>query len=81
MTRKEREMWNISVQGAVHLGVVLMVDVLFHFMYIVTIPNDTKLLRHTSDWALGPCHQPDAYERFKDFYVFQIQLVCFFQWD
>lgn len=51
-------MWNISVLGAVHLGVVVMVDVLFHFMYIVTIPNDMKLLRHTSDWALGPCPQP-----------------------
>lgn len=55
-------MWNISVQGAVHLGVVIMVDALFHFMYIVTIPNDMKLLKHTSDWALGPCHRPDSYE-------------------
>lgn len=53
LTRKEREMWNISVQGAVHLGVVMVVDVLFHFMYIVTIPTDMKLLRHMSDWALG----------------------------
>lgn len=49
-------MWTISLQGALHLGVVIMVDVLFHFMYIVTIPTDVKLLRHTSDWALGPCH-------------------------
>lgn len=71
MTRKEREMWNISVQGAVHLGVVIMVDVLLHFMYIVTIPNDMKLLRHTSDWALGLCHHPDASECFIDFYCFQ----------
>ncbi|XP_003968039.1 hedgehog acyltransferase like, b [Takifugu rubripes] len=52
LTRKEREMWNISVQGAIHLGVVIVVDVLFHFMYIVTIPTDMKLLRHMSDWAL-----------------------------
>lgn len=68
MSRKEREMWNISVLGAVHLGVVVMVDVIFHFMYIVTIPNDMKLLRHTSDWALGPPLHPDADRSFTDFY-------------
>lgn len=48
-------MWNISVQGLVHLGVIIVVDILFHFMYILTIPNDMKLLRHLSDWALGLC--------------------------
>lgn len=57
-------MWNISVQGAVHLGVVIMVDVLFHFMYIVTIPTDMKLLRHMSDWALGPCRLPFSWTFF-----------------
>lgn len=36
-----------------HLGVIIVVDVLFHFMYILTIPTDVKLLRHLSDWALG----------------------------
>uniref|UniRef100_A0A8D3D180 Hedgehog acyltransferase like, b n=1 Tax=Scophthalmus maximus TaxID=52904 RepID=A0A8D3D180_SCOMX len=49
---KEREMWNISLQGLIHLGAVIGVDILFHFMYILTIPNDMKLLRHLSDWAL-----------------------------
>lgn len=53
LTRREWEMWNISLQGAIHLGVVIVVDVLFHFMYILTIPTDVKLLRHLSDWALG----------------------------
>lgn len=53
LTRKEREMWNISLQGLIHLGVVIVIDVLFHFMYILTIPTDMKLLRHVSDWALG----------------------------
>ncbi|KAM6976576.1 hedgehog acyltransferase like, b [Aplochiton taeniatus] len=52
LTRKEREMWNISLQGLVHLGAVLMVDVLFHFMYILSIPTDMKLLKHLSDWAV-----------------------------
>ncbi|KAF0028067.1 hypothetical protein F2P81_019154 [Scophthalmus maximus] len=52
LTRKEREMWNISLQGLIHLGAVIGVDILFHFMYILTIPNDMKLLRHLSDWAL-----------------------------
>lgn len=64
LTRKEREMWNISVQGAIHLGAVITVDVLFHFMYIVTIPNDMKLLKHMSDWALGPCHLPGCFINF-----------------
>lgn len=53
LTRKERELWNISLQGLIHLGVVIVVDVLFHFMYILTIPTDMKLLKHLSDWALG----------------------------
>lgn len=56
LTRKEREMWNISLQGLTHLGVIIVVDVLFHFMYILTIPTDMKLLKHLSDWALGLCH-------------------------
>uniref|UniRef100_A0A3P8WJJ0 Hedgehog acyltransferase like, b n=1 Tax=Cynoglossus semilaevis TaxID=244447 RepID=A0A3P8WJJ0_CYNSE len=52
LTRKEREMWNISVHGLIHLGVIIVVDVLFHFMYILTIPTDVKLMKHLSDWAL-----------------------------
>ncbi|XP_068604172.1 hedgehog acyltransferase like, b isoform X2 [Brachionichthys hirsutus] len=52
LSRKEREMWSIRVQGLVYLGVIIVVDVLFHFMYILTIPTDMKLLKHLSDWAL-----------------------------
>ncbi|XP_034024853.1 hedgehog acyltransferase like, b [Thalassophryne amazonica] len=52
LTRKEQEMWDITLQGLIHLGGIIVVDVLFHFMYILTIPTDLKLLRHVSDWAL-----------------------------
>ncbi|XP_012671738.1 hedgehog acyltransferase like, b [Clupea harengus] len=51
-TRKESEMWNISLQALLNLAVILVVDVLFHFMYILTIPADAKLLKQLSDWAL-----------------------------
>lgn len=53
LTRKDGEMWNISIQALLHLGVIMIVAVLFHFMYILTIPSDMKLLKHISDWALG----------------------------
>lgn len=56
LTRKEREMWNINLQGVIHLIVIIVVDILFHFMYILTIPTDLKLMKHLSDWALGLCH-------------------------
>lgn len=56
LSRKEREMWNISVQGLIHVGVIIVVDFLFHYMYILTIPTDMKLLKHLSDWALGLYH-------------------------
>lgn len=52
LSRKEWGLWNISLHGLTHLGVVIMVDLLFHFMYILTIPTDLKLLKHSSDWAL-----------------------------
>ncbi|XP_054621649.1 hedgehog acyltransferase like, b [Dunckerocampus dactyliophorus] len=52
LSRKEREMWNINMQGVTHLAVILLVDILFHFLYILSIPSDMKLLRHLSDWAL-----------------------------
>lgn len=55
LTRKERELWNISLQSLIHFGIIIVVDVLFHFMYILTIPTDMKLLKHLSDWALGLC--------------------------
>nr|XP_057916323.1 hedgehog acyltransferase like, b [Doryrhamphus excisus] len=52
LSRKEHEMWNINMQGVTHLAVILLVDLLFHFMYILSIPSDMKLLKHLSDWAL-----------------------------
>ncbi|XP_037311466.2 hedgehog acyltransferase like, b [Pungitius pungitius] len=52
LTRKEGDMWNIRLQGLIQLASILVVDVLFHFLYILTIPSDLKLLKHASDWAL-----------------------------
>ncbi|XP_039609633.1 hedgehog acyltransferase like, b [Polypterus senegalus] len=53
LTRKEREMWNIRVMAVVHLVVIVLVDVLFHFLYILTIPSDMKLAKNLSDWSLA----------------------------
>lgn len=53
LTRKEREMWNITSKAMLHLGVILVVDVFFHYLYILTIPNDMKLVNKLSDWSLG----------------------------
>ncbi|KAJ8375012.1 hypothetical protein SKAU_G00055920 [Synaphobranchus kaupii] len=53
LIRKEWEMWNITTQAMLHLGAIIIVDILFHFLYILTIPNDVKLLKHLSDWALA----------------------------
>lgn len=53
LTRKDREMWNITTKALVHLGVILVVDVFFHYLYILTIPNDMKLVTKLSDWCLG----------------------------
>ncbi|CAB1350026.1 unnamed protein product, partial [Coregonus sp. 'balchen'] len=52
LTRKEGAIWNISLQGLVQLGAILTVDILFHFLYILSIPTDMKLLKHMSDWAV-----------------------------
>lgn len=52
-------MWNIRLQGLIQLASIIVVDVLFHFLYILTIPSDLKLLKHASDWALGLCHLPE----------------------
>lgn len=46
-------MWNITIHALVHLGAILVVDVFFHFLYILTIPNDMKLVKDLSDWSLG----------------------------
>ncbi|CAL8294181.1 unnamed protein product [Lota lota] len=51
-SRKEGEMWSIGCHALLHLGGILLVDVLFHFLYILSIPTDMKLLRHLSDWAI-----------------------------
>ncbi|KAL7840788.1 hypothetical protein AOLI_G00261110 [Acnodon oligacanthus] len=53
LNRKEREMWNIFIQALLHLGVIIIMAVIFHFMYILTIPSDVKLLKHLSDWAIA----------------------------
>uniref|UniRef100_A0A8C5HJ68 Protein-cysteine N-palmitoyltransferase HHAT-like protein n=1 Tax=Gouania willdenowi TaxID=441366 RepID=A0A8C5HJ68_GOUWI len=53
LTRKEREMWNITTKAVLHLGIILLVDVCFHFLYILTIPGDIKLVVKLSDWCLA----------------------------
>lgn len=53
LIRKEREMWNITIKALLHLGGILMVDVFFHYLYILTIPSDMKLVAKLSDWSLG----------------------------
>lgn len=53
LTRKDREMWNITTKALLHLGVILMVDIFFHYLYILTIPSDMKLVTKLSDWCLG----------------------------
>lgn len=46
-------MWNITTKALLHLGVILIVDVFFHYLYILTIPSDMKLVTKLSDWCLG----------------------------
>lgn len=53
LTRKDRELWNITTKALRHLGVILVVDVFFHYLYILTIPSDMKLVSKLSDWSLG----------------------------
>lgn len=53
LSRKDREMWNITSRALSHLGLVLLVDVFFHYLYILTIPSDMKLVAKLSDWCLG----------------------------
>lgn len=53
LIRKDREMWNITIHALVQLGAILVVDVFFHFLYILTIPNDMKVVKDLSDWSLG----------------------------
>ncbi|XP_037313899.2 protein-cysteine N-palmitoyltransferase HHAT-like protein isoform X1 [Pungitius pungitius] len=53
LTRKERELWNITTKALLHLGVILVVDVFFHYLYILTIPSDMKLVSKLTDWSLA----------------------------
>ncbi|KAM8967781.1 protein-cysteine N-palmitoyltransferase HHAT-like protein [Pelodytes ibericus] len=53
ITRKEDEMWKIRVQAVVHLLVIILVDVFFHFLYILTLPSDLKVTNRLSDWSLA----------------------------
>uniref|UniRef100_A0A672I6G1 Hedgehog acyltransferase like, a n=1 Tax=Salarias fasciatus TaxID=181472 RepID=A0A672I6G1_SALFA len=53
LTRREREMWNITTKALLHLGIILIVDVFFHYLYILTIPTDMKLVTKLSDWCLA----------------------------
>lgn len=46
-------MWSIASKALTHLGLVLLVDVFFHYLYILTIPSDMKLVTKLSDWCLG----------------------------
>ncbi|TNN53631.1 Protein-cysteine N-palmitoyltransferase HHAT-like protein [Liparis tanakae] len=53
LTRKDRALWNITTKALRHLGVILVVDVFFHYLYILTIPSDMKLVSKLSDWSLA----------------------------
>ena len=56
LIRKDRELWNITTKALLHLGVILVVDIFFHYLYILTIPSDMKLVTKLSDWCLGELH-------------------------
>uniref|UniRef100_F6VVX3 Hedgehog acyltransferase like n=1 Tax=Monodelphis domestica TaxID=13616 RepID=F6VVX3_MONDO len=51
--RREREMWQIRTQAGLSLASIVVVDVFFHFFYILTIPNDLKFTNSLSDWTLA----------------------------
>ncbi|XP_075444117.1 protein-cysteine N-palmitoyltransferase HHAT-like protein isoform X2 [Ascaphus truei] len=52
-TRKENEMWDIRLHALANVLVIVLVDVYFHFLYILTIPSDVKLVNRLSDWSLA----------------------------
>uniref|UniRef100_A0A4W3J981 Hedgehog acyltransferase like, b n=1 Tax=Callorhinchus milii TaxID=7868 RepID=A0A4W3J981_CALMI len=52
-TRKADEMWNIQKYAFVHLVVIILVDIFFHYLYILAIPSDMQLVLNLSDWALA----------------------------
>ncbi|XP_008332448.1 hedgehog acyltransferase like, a [Cynoglossus semilaevis] len=53
LNRKDRELWNITTKALLHLGVILVVDVFFHYLYILSIPSDVTLVAKLSDWCLA----------------------------
>jgi hypothetical protein len=53
LSRKDRELWGITTKALLHLGVILVVDMFFHYLYILTIPSDMRLVQKLSDWSLG----------------------------
>ncbi|XP_012683458.1 hedgehog acyltransferase like, a isoform X1 [Clupea harengus] len=53
LTRKDRELRDITSKALLHLGAILVVDVFFHFLYILTIPADMRLVKKLSDWSLA----------------------------
>ncbi|XP_075684898.1 protein-cysteine N-palmitoyltransferase HHAT-like protein [Rhinoderma darwinii] len=53
VTRKDNEMWNIRVQAVVNVLIIILVDLSFHFLYILSIPSDLKFVKKLSDWSLA----------------------------
>ncbi|XP_069815415.1 protein-cysteine N-palmitoyltransferase HHAT-like protein [Dendropsophus ebraccatus] len=53
LIRKDNEMRSIRVQAVVNVLVILLVDVFFHFLYILSIPSDLKCVKKLSDWSLA----------------------------
>ncbi|XP_068790211.1 protein-cysteine N-palmitoyltransferase HHAT-like protein isoform X2 [Struthio camelus] len=53
LRRKDDEMRKIRVQALLHVGVIVAVDIFFHFFYILTLPSDLKFVNRLSDWSLA----------------------------
>ncbi|KAH0627654.1 hypothetical protein JD844_003694 [Phrynosoma platyrhinos] len=53
LRRKDYEMWHIRVHAVIHLLAIVIVDVFFHFFYILTLPSDMNFVSQLSDWALA----------------------------
>ncbi|XP_060756844.1 hedgehog acyltransferase like, b isoform X3 [Neoarius graeffei] len=61
------------IQALLHLGVIVMVAIIFHFMYILTLPSDMKLLKHLSDWTIvGLAYMNLVYEWVKAAVMFGV---------
>lgn len=53
--RREGELWRIRTQAGLSVAAVTAVDVVFHFLYILSIPSDLKFANRLPDSALGGC--------------------------